>query len=164
MKNMNKFVYVCFGLLLILFRSYAFHHTRDSLDALLHIQLGKDRLNTLIELSDHITYSSPAEAISLANEAIRLAENLDERTLRFKALKIRGYANGYAGNTQQSIFDMQEGLKQYTAERDSIKIAEALSDLGYLYQSQGAFDKALRNFQQSLSIREKIGDQKGIAY
>ena len=161
---MNKFLYVCFGLLLILFRSYAFHHTRDSLDALLHIQLGKDRLNTLIELSDHITYSSPAEAIRLANEAIRLAENLDEKKLRLKALKVRGYANGYAGNILQSVYDMQEGLEQYSIENDSVKIAEALSDLGYLYQSQGAYDKALRNFQQSLSIREKIRDQKGIAY
>lgn len=161
---MNKFLCVCFCLLLILFRSYAFHHTRDSLKALLHIQLGKDRLNTLIALSDHITYASPAEAIKLANEAIRLAENLDERTLRFKALKIRGYANGYAGNTLQSVYDMQEGLEQYMVERDSAKIAEALSDLGYLYQSQGAYDKALRNFQQSLSIRERIQDQKGIAY
>ncbi len=162
--DLKKVNYITICLLLLMLRGNAYHHTRDSLEAILHSQLGKERLNTLIELSDHITYTSPAEAIRLANEAILLAEKTNDLSFKFRALKVRGYANGYAGNIVESMSDMQEGLDYYLSIKDSSRIAEALSDIGYLHQSQGVYDKALRNFQISLSIREKIHDQKGIAY
>ena len=161
---MKKTGCIILCLLTLLLRTSALDHTRDSLETLLPVQSGTEKLRTLIELSNHITYVEPLEAIELANEAIALANNLGEKTLQFSALKIRGYANGYAGNISESMKDMQEGLEYYLTINDSSKIAEALSDIGYLHQSQGVYDKALRNFQTSLSIREKIQDQKGIAY
>ncbi len=161
MKRVN-FVILC--LFFLLSPICAFHHSRDSLEALLRVQSGKEKLHTLIELSDYITYAFPVEAINLASEAINLAENINDIPLRFQALKVRGYANGYAGNIKQSMADMQEGLDYYLSISDSLKIAEAMNDIGYLFQSQGIYDKALRNFQLSLSIREEINDKKGIAY
>jgi tetratricopeptide (TPR) repeat protein len=148
----------------VLLRISALQNTRDSLEAQLHVQSGKDKLITLVELSDYITYTTPLEAVNLASEAIILAENINDIPLRFQALKVRGYAHGYAGNIKQSMADMQEGLDYYLTINDSVKIAEALSDLGYLNQSQTKYDKAFEYYQQSLSIRKKTKDEKGIAY
>lgn len=136
----------------------------DSLKQLLPQLSGVERLETLIELADELTYSSPPAAIDYSTEAIAMAEQLRNTVLRFKALKVRAYAHGYAGHIMQSIEDMQSGLDYYNSIADTVKIAEAISDLGYLYQSQGMFDKALEHFQTSLSLREKVDDKKGIAY
>ncbi|MDD4490796.1 MAG: tetratricopeptide repeat protein, partial [Paludibacter sp.] len=135
-----------------------------SLDGCLKHQTGTEKISTLITLSDHVVYTSPAAAIVYADEAITLAEKYDATDLRYKALKARGYANGYAGNIAKSMDDMQEGLDYYLSIKDSIKIAEALSDLGYLNQSQAKYDKAFEYYQQSLAIRKSIADEKGIAY
>lgn len=151
-------------LLFVMLQTIKADNERDSLTALLKHQTGTEKISTLIALSDHVVYTSPADAIVFADQAMTLAEKSKDTALRFKALKARGYANGYAGNIAKSMADMQEGLDYYTSIKDSVKIAEALSDLGYLNQSQTKYDKAFEYYQQSLSIREKTGDEKGIAY
>lgn len=157
-----RFQVVCFIFLSCLLTAHA--TTTDSLKLLLPQQSGIERLETLIELADELTYSSPPGAIEYSTEAIALAEKLNNTVLRFKALKVRGYAHGYSGHITQSIEDMQTGLDYYNSIADTVKIAEAISDLGYLFETQGMFDKALERFQTSLMLREKIGDKKGIAY
>ncbi len=136
----------------------------DSLLAVLIRQSGASKINSLIEMSDLIVYASPEQAKLYADSAMQLATEMQDTRLRYKALKSRGYAHGYAGNIGASIADMQEGLDYYVSIKDSVKIAEALSDLGYLDQARGLYDKALEKYQQSLTMRELIADQKGIAY
>jgi tetratricopeptide (TPR) repeat protein len=137
---------------------------RDSLMTVLEEQTGTDRLNTLLELSDRLLYQLPDEAIVYADEAYRLAVELRETGVRYKALKTRAYANNYAGNITRSISDTQEGLDYYSRIRDTVMIAETMSDLGQLYLSQGIYDKALEHFQQAYTIREAKGDKQGMAY
>lgn len=158
--------YTCFFtfVLFIMYQTMQADNMRDSLDASLKHVTGTVKITTLITLSDHVVYSSPADAIVYADEAIALAEKYKATDLRYKALKARGYANGYAGNIAESMDDMQEGLDYYMSIKDSIKIAEALSDLGYLNQSQGKYDNAFEYYHQSLNIRKEIDDKKGIAY
>lgn len=145
-------------------RAAATEQQRDSLLTQLSQQSGADKINSLIALSDLIVYATPEQAKLYADSALNLAQDLQETKLRYKALKSRGYAHGYAGNILASIADMQEGLDYYISIADSVRIAEALSDLGYLDQARGLYDRALEKYQQSLSMREKIADQKGIAY
>jgi tetratricopeptide (TPR) repeat protein len=164
MKSMKISACLLPFLLFVTLQTIKADNERDSLTALLKHQKGAEKVSTLIALSDHVVYAAPAEAIVFADEAMTMAETLNETTLRFKALKARGYANGYAGNIAKSMADMQEGLDYYTSMKDSVKIAEALSDLGYLNQSQGKYEKAFEYYQQSLSIRKKTTDLKGIAY
>lgn len=137
---------------------------RDSLLSALNDQTGSERLNTLILLSDRLLYQNPDTAIVYANEAYNIARELRESTLRYKALKIRAYANNFAGNITRSISDIQEGLDFYSRIRDTTLLAEAMSDLGQLYLSQGIFDKALEHFQQAYAVREQKRDLPGMAY
>lgn len=137
---------------------------RDNLTALPGQQSGTEKINTLIELSDSLVYAFPEQAKQYADSAISLSVSVQNLALRYKALKARGYAHGYAGNIAASIADMQKGLNYYISISDSVKIAEALSDLGYLDQAKGLYSKALEKYQQSLAMREQIADLKGIAY
>jgi tetratricopeptide (TPR) repeat protein len=158
--------YVCsilFSLSLWL-NTLAINNVRDSLENLLSSQSDNERLQTLLLLSDHLTYDVPVDAVKYATEAMQLAEYFSNDSLKFKALKIRGYANGYAGNLGESMRDMDDGLRYYISLSDSVKMAEAISDIGYLFLSQGIYDKALTHYQRALTIREKIKDAKGIAY
>ncbi|MDD3488809.1 MAG: tetratricopeptide repeat protein [Paludibacter sp.] len=158
--------YVCsiFFSLSLWLNILAVNNVRDSLENLLSSQSGNQRLQTLLLLSDHLTYDVPVDAVKYATEAMQLAEYLRTDSLKFKALKIRGYANGYAGNLGESMRDMDDGLRYYISLSDSVKMAEAISDIGYLFLNQGVYDKALAHYQRALTIREKIGDAKGIAY
>lgn len=137
---------------------------KDSLSRLFSQQTGIERAQTLIRLSDRIVYASPAKALEYAVEAMEIAEKLQNEPLRYKALKARGYAFGYAGQIEQSINDMQEGLAYYRQIPDSARMAEAISDIGYLNELLANYEVALDLYQQALAIREKINDEKGIAY
>lgn len=159
----NKSFLIGFAFIVCTFTVFGNEQTKDSLRLALQHQTGTERLNTLIDLSNRIVFTHPLEAIDLANEAIRLAEETKNVQKRFQSLKIRGYAHGFAGKITQSMADLQEGLDFYTRTRDSLKMAESLSDLGNLYQSQGIYDKALEQYQLALQIREKTGDRRGIA-
>lgn len=161
MKRALLFLLICS---LLQGRTSATERQRDSLLSVLSVQSGTDKIKSLIALSDLIVYATPEQAKLYADSALHLASDLQETKLSYKALKSRGYAHGYAGNILASIADMQEGLDYYLSISDSVRIAEALSDLGYLDQARGLYDRALEKYQQSLSMREQIADQKGIAY
>lgn len=51
------------------------------------------------------------------------------------------------------------------AEKNKLKkyLANALNNMGYIYDNQGDIPKALDNYHKSLNIRKEIGDKKGIA-
>lgn len=149
---------------LTLLHIWALTPTADSLLQILDKQSGTTHTETLIELSNTWVYANPQRALDYANQALESAPAKVHPALFHKALKARGYANGYLGNTIQSISDMQKGLDYYKTIGDSIKVAEAISDIGYLTEVQGNYPEALRMYQHSLEIRQKIGDKKGIAY
>lgn len=137
----------------------------DSLTSLLIKANDLDRANILIELSNTVVYSQTPEALKYAKEALQLAVNAGNDTLKYAALKAMGYANGYLGNFDVSLQNMKEGLVYYEQIADSVKIAEAYSDIAYLLQALSSSDENIMEYNlRALSIREKIGDQKGIAY
>ena len=100
---------------------------------------GVERAKALVDLSNTTVYSQTPEAM--------------------------GYANGYMGNFAVSIQNMKDGLAYYEQIKDSSKIAEALSDIAYLLSAISSPEVNVMEYnQQALSIREKIKDEKGIAY
>ncbi|MCF8362854.1 MAG: tetratricopeptide repeat protein [Prolixibacteraceae bacterium] len=137
----------------------------DSLQMLLGNAHGDEKTAILIDLSNATVYNATPAALSYAEEAEQLAINNNNDSLRYAALKAKGYANGYLGNFSVSLENMYEGLNYYLYIADSVKIAEAYSDIAYLLQALSADqDKIMEYNLKALSIREKIGDEKGVAY
>jgi sensor histidine kinase YesM len=76
-----------------------------------------------------------------------------------------GYANGYLGNLNVSLQNMREVKNYYETQADSANMAKALSDIAYLLQALSYPEEiVMENNLRSLSIREKISDETGVAY
>lgn len=128
-------------------------------------QKGIEKAQTLVDLSNLLVYSKTPDALEFAKNAYEIAEDLGNDSVKYAALKAMGYANGYLGYFEVSLDNMRTGLKYYEKIGDSVKIAEALSDIGYLLQALSSSEANIMEYnQKSLAIREKIGDEKGIAY
>ncbi|MDA3880683.1 MAG: tetratricopeptide repeat protein [Prolixibacteraceae bacterium] len=137
----------------------------DSLQVLFENAQGEEKTAILIDLSNATVYNATPAALLYAEEAEQLAINISNDSLRYAALKAKGYANGYLGDFSASLDNMYEGLDYYLYTSDSVKIAEAYSDIAYLLQALSADqDKIMEYNLKALSIREKIGDEKGVAY
>ncbi|MCF8358183.1 MAG: tetratricopeptide repeat protein [Prolixibacteraceae bacterium] len=137
----------------------------DSLRYRLDSVKSAERAEILVELSNALVYSNTTEALMFAEEAFEIAATENNDSLKYAALKAMGYANGYLGNYETSLQNMKMGLDWYERIGDSVKIAEALSDVAYLLQSLSSDEANIMEYNlRALSIREKIGDEKGVAY
>lgn len=136
----------------------------DSLRLLSQSVSGIEKVRVLNQLSEAVVYTDPGESLEAGKQAWLLAKQQNDETEKYKALKNIGYANGYLGNFNESIQNMEEGLVYYRSVGDSVKIAEALSDIGYLKIALSDFEAGAELYRQALAIREKINDPKGISY
>jgi len=128
-----------FTILLILLLSYS-AKARDQ-----HII---DSLKSVIEKAEHDT--SICNAYLGWGEQVYLG-NPDTAVILFH--KARETAEGNLASGPRTALE-----KKYLSS-----LADALNNIGYIYDSQGDIPKALEYFHKSLKIREDIGDKKGIA-
>ncbi|MEZ4687766.1 MAG: tetratricopeptide repeat protein [Bacteroidia bacterium] len=56
-----------------------------------------------------------------------------------------------------------KGRRRLKKNRDKKGIAAILNNIGLIYNDQGNYPRALEYYQNSLAIKEELGDQKGIA-
>lgn len=137
----------------------------DSLSSLLNQTNGLNRAIILVDLSNAVVYNQTPAALEYAEEAYQLADEDGNDAVKYAALKAMGYANGYLGKFDVSLQNMKDGLAYYEEINDSVKIAEALSDVAYLLLATSSPEVNVMEYNlKALSIREKIGDQKGVAY
>lgn len=137
----------------------------DSLKSLLNSTKGVQRASVLIELSNATVYNATADALVFAGEAFEIASQAKNDSLKYAALKAMGYANGYLGHFEVSLQNMKDGLSHYEQINDSVNMAKAMSDIAYLLQAMSSSEANIMEYnQKALSIREKIGDEKGVAY
>src|SRR6266851_4371341 len=68
-----------------------------------------------------------------------------------------------AGNAQASLEPLNRALSLSIEVGNDEEKATSLYDIGYAYQLLNKNDEALRNYEQALEIRRRIGDKRGIA-
>lgn len=126
---------------------------------------GLEQAMALVDLSNATVYNDTPASLEYAEKAYHIASSEGNDSLKYAALKAMGYANGYLGNFALSIQNMKDGLAYYQEIKDSSKIAEALSDIAYLMSATSSPEANVMEYnQRALAIREKINDEKGIAY
>ncbi|MGF7139202.1 tetratricopeptide repeat-containing sensor histidine kinase [Roseimarinus sediminis] len=155
------------GMLVFLFYS-CFLHAASTVDSLLiaaQNSEGDELAAVLISLADQTLYNAAPQSLNYAEQAWQVANETKNDSLKYAALKLMGYANGYLGRYDISLQNMNEGLGYYERTHDSIKIAEALSDIGWLLQALSSDEENIMEYNlRALRIREALGDEKGIAY
>jgi tetratricopeptide (TPR) repeat protein len=67
------------------------------------------------------------------------------------------------GNVQASLEPLNRALSLSIQVGNDEEKATSLHAIGYAYESLNKPEEALRNYQQALEIRRKIGEKRGIA-
>lgn len=121
-----------------------------------------NKVNALIKISKRYmnTFDYP-QAIKYAEEAQKLAKELDFKKGLSLSFHIIGSIGWYKGDYEQALHDLEEGLKIRIETGDKNGIAASYNNIGLVYHSKGDIEKALENHLKSLSIKEELGDIQG---
>ncbi len=133
-----------------------------------------NKVNTLNALAEELKNENPDTAIYFANEALAFATKLAYKIGIADAKLSKARANANLGKTEEGLKNCNDALKLYdqlsglTSNVDQSKVLQQKSNAyntkGIIYLMQGNYPEALKHLFSSLSIREKTGDKKGIAY
>ena len=100
---------------------------------------------------------------SLKASARGAGEFREEAVVRGKCVLLRARIHKSRGEYPQAILLIEEGLRCLGEERGLHERADALNDLGNIYEDRSEYRTAEEVFRKSLSLREAIADKKGIA-
>ena len=163
MNYSNKILLLVINLLFLQLLSSQNFQNVDSLELSLKItENPKDKIETLLILSNELKNNDPAKALEYANNANNLAEEID-------------YEKGIL-NSMITIADLHWIMTEYKEAMDfavkSKELAEELGEtkelalsthvIGRIYLGLGDYDKSAEYFFESLYLFEEINDKEGI--
>jgi len=135
----------------------------DSLLAALNNQKGKQRMETLRQISEDYMNKSVEEAIKYAGELLMMAE--DQGDLRYidLASSFLGEAHFYMDNIDKSIEYFEKFLKTNFEQQDIHGIATGYNNLGIVYRYIEKYESAIQYYLESLAIKERLKDSAGMS-
>lgn len=165
-----KFVLIrrIFSFLLLFFLGgISFASPQSKIDSLLKIahtsKHDSIRMNSLLEASGIVIYTSPDSAFQFAMQAMKIAK-------KSKDIKGQIQAENMCGNCYQRKGEYELSLKAYSK---CLKLAEKINDLkglsqatnniGIVYTNQGEYDKALAAYLKSMEYERKRKNKNGEA-
>lgn len=109
-----------------------------------------------------------SKAITVLEEAIEIAEKIDNTTVKVILFNTIGSVYRKQNNVEKALMYHQnalveaEQIKNLSSEnRKSISVAE--NNIGNLYMMLGQYDLALEKFEKALEVRKDLNDLKGLA-
>jgi tetratricopeptide (TPR) repeat protein len=134
----------------------------------LSVLLAKDKADTnkidhLNALGWELMYQNPDSAISLGNQALELAEKLNNPKRIGGSSSNLGVYYWLKGEFPTSLAFQFKALKIRESIRDKKGIATSLGNIGIVYWNQANYLKALENLERALKIMEELQDKNGIA-
>lgn len=104
-----------------------------------------------------------AEALTLCDEALNLAQRLNDKLGMFVALRVKGGVARVRGDNKQALEYFEQCLKLAEELNDKTIIGDALNSIAIVYALQSDYPKALSLFQRNLRIKEELGNKRDIA-
>ncbi|HVR74669.1 MAG TPA: sigma 54-interacting transcriptional regulator [Planctomycetota bacterium] len=104
-----------------------------------------------------------AKSLSSSLEALRLAEEGNNRPLLLEVLAAAGWSHMDRGEYDKAIELFGRGIEVARALESKFDMAYFYSSLGTLYHNRADHQRALECFATSLDLNSRIGDLKGIA-
>ncbi len=133
------------------------------LETKLHSVSGKEKLEVLNALSEAYWGEAPEKTVRYGQEALSLAEELNDETEKARALNSIGVGHKFISDYETALKYCLKALNIRENSGDKKGIAESLHEVGIIYDYLSNYDNALQYYNKSLKIREEIGDKKGIA-
>jgi tetratricopeptide (TPR) repeat protein len=134
----------------------------DSLHLLLDKREGKERVETLLDISEAYRVISFEKTLETGRDAVDKAEQEGLIALKAKSLKSLGVSAYMIGDYELARQYYTESMEAYGTIDDYEGLAACISNIGMLEQYQGNFEKALDFFNQSIALEEIAGNKAGI--
>lgn len=157
--------FICFTSLTL----FSFHSSfaQDTVgDSLKHVlSLTKHdttRIDLLLSLSDHYSYSNADTALFYCSKARRLASAIDDKKRTIRCLFEQGWNTSALGHFNEALRIYEEALGIAKGINNSTYIASSLQGIGTAYWNQSNYPKALEYFFRSLEIANSVKDKNGI--
>jgi signal transduction histidine kinase len=103
-------------------------------------------------------------ALAGAQEALKIAESINNKNLQSTALNYMGLIYRNLGKYDRSIDLYDQALKIANESKDSSQIAYSYNNIGGIYRLEGNNKIALQYIFKALGIFERRGDKQGISY
>jgi len=131
----------------------------DSLENVLKNDLpDSTRIKTLIELSSLNQYVDFARSREDSEQAIELAEKLDDRALKVLAYQRIGFLLTSSGDYSAALKYDNISLENDIILKDSVKISRDYNNIGNDYYDLGEYDDAFFYFTQSHRVATAVRD------
>jgi len=124
---------------------------------------GSDRVRILNLLAREVQNNSPKEALAFANEALGLAEKLNDVLAQATALNSLGNGHYFQGEYEEALDYYDRSLRLAEKVEDHEAIARAVNNIGVIHYMWGEYDDSLKYYSRALEIRERDNDKLGIA-
>lgn len=137
--------------------------TIDSLESVMVKQEGREKVETMIELSRTFVDFSFDDCISWGEKAIKEAKRLQDEELIAKAFWKIGlrYLHHYEFDLAHDQF--VTALKILEGQKESELLVDVLNYKGYVELFMGEIDSALVTIQRNLQVSESFGDELNCA-
>ncbi len=120
------------------------------------------RLHELLDSSAQSRNISLDESISICQQAIDIAENIQDSKLLSKAYKTQGINYFFAGTYDSAFVYYEKAIPHFEALNSKIDVGKVLGNIGLLYRKQGKYDKALEYYLNNLKIYKEDNYQEGL--
>ncbi|MCE3226099.1 MAG: histidine kinase [Bacteroidetes bacterium] len=134
----------------------------DSLLTVLNKSKDSARVDVLISLIEEYSDYDAVKAKQYAEEAVKLAEQINYKKGMARAYLRYGLELWYEGSFDGSIPFLQKSYTYYLQTDNKKKAATAMSCLGGVYKDKGSYDSATVCQFRALKIAEEIDDKKEI--
>ncbi|MFM6976219.1 MAG: tetratricopeptide repeat protein [Sphingobacteriaceae bacterium] len=143
---------------LLIWVSFSFSLMAGEKDITLETQ--KDS-NTVIELNKRgyeSRLSDAEQSLTYAEQALKLAKELDYRNGEAEAYRIKGIAKYYLNETGNAIANYLIALSIFKAEKNTLGQAKVYNNIGNLYLGAD-YEKALIYFNKALKLGKILGNK-----
>ena len=161
-------LFLLFGFFVFFSIGFAAIRSATTIDSLRHIinsNLYADttRLEAYLNLSWELKSVKPQESLEYANEALRLAEKINDRLKTADALSYLGVIYCQKGNFEMALDYHLEARSIYLEVGNEWGFARSNINMGIIFSDQGYYDKALDYFFSALMIYEDQKNKSGMS-
>lgn len=137
--------------------------TIDSLESVMAKQEGREKVETMIELSRAFFDFSFDDCIAWSEKAIRLSKEIGDTEIEAEANYSLGIHYGYHSDLDLSQLYLKKALDIYMQSGNEIKAFESLWNIAYFELLLGNMDTAYTAYQKVVTMAEQLNDSLAYA-
>jgi serine phosphatase RsbU (regulator of sigma subunit) len=123
-------------------------------------------ISSTLYLSDALSSMNPNESIKYAEEALKLAVIVNDKSSIGKSYMAIGAAHYSQSNYVNALKASEKAAEVFRETGDKASLGVVLNTIGVIYKNWGDYQKAIEYYQMNLNLSESLNDtmQMGIAY